>query len=107
MMAEMEVILEQFKPEDVEKYTGFRPQEKYYRCPLCERAANKRGGNPSFAQIVVDECRNIESLYCFCCCEDLEALKDIEIVENNCQSSDCDSSFIDVRGVCLVDIGMS
>lgn len=69
MMLEMEILVEQFSPEDIEKYTGFRVQEKSYRCPLCERAANKRGGNPNFAQMITNEAGGEKFLYCFCCCE--------------------------------------
>ncbi|MBD2732143.1 hypothetical protein H6G96_39340 [Nostoc sp. FACHB-892] len=100
MMVEMEVIVNYFTPEHIEKYTGFRTKEKLYQCPLCKRAANKQGGKPNFAQMVIDETGSKSSLYCFCCCENLEAIE--EVMKVNCQVSGCDSTFVDVYGECLV-----
>ena len=102
MMIEMEILIEQFTPEDIEKYTGFRVQESSYRCPLCEYAARKRGGKPNFAQIIADDIGNTKSLYCFCCCENLEAIEDIEIIKVKCQDPNCDSTFVGIDGVCLL-----
>ena len=96
MMKEMEIIVKEFTPEEVERYTGFRVKEKPYECPWCKRVAGKYGGKPSFAQIVIDKDASAESLYCFCCCENLETIK------ANCQVSDCDSTFLDQDGVCLI-----
>ncbi|WP_353930911.1 hypothetical protein WJM97_22065 [Okeanomitos corallinicola TIOX110] len=96
MMKEMEIIVQNLKPEEVEKYTGFRVKEKSYKCPWCGRVARKYGGEPKFVQERVDKDGITKSLYCFCCCENIETIK------ADCQSPDCDSTFLDEDGVCLI-----
>jgi hypothetical protein len=98
MMQEMKIIvnLKELQPEDVERYTGFRVKEKSYKCPWCGRVARKYGGEPKFVQERVDKDGITKSLYCFCCCENVETIK------ADCQSPDCDSTFLDEDGVCLI-----
>lgn len=102
MMTEMKILTEQFSPKDIERYTGFRVQEKSYQCPLCERAAFKLGGNPNFAQIITDKAGSANFLYCFCCSKNLEAVEELEVIRVNCKAPNCDSAFVDLYGNCLV-----
>jgi hypothetical protein len=95
MMADMEVIVKTFSPEEVEKYTGFQAGEKSYHCPVCEYTSHKFGGKTYFTKVLTDSSTSIETLYCFCCC------RNVEVITENCQNPICDSSMAGEDGKCL------